>query len=279
MKALSRTLQLVGLAVLVSACASSSVKFGDLKDIEYTNATKQGGTVIVLPGEIKTSNAEFSGKYSADNIADFGEIELAKANFAVVGRKTLSAAASDLRLAYDTGDAEKAKANLAMVPETRWIIKFDVHKAEPVSETQKSFSGATAGKIFGFLLEGAGAVVPYMSALSKSGAAVASASTSIGGMVSNVAGGVGKNVAETAGAAIHSSSSSSVWIVGIRYKVLDPTTTKQVATGYVEQKMEVQEVGASGLVSDSSTTNHAGMDGIIQRIVQMHVKEIDSKFK
>ena len=109
----------------------------------------------------------------------FGEIELARANFVVVERKTLSATASDLRSAYDAGDANKAKASLASVPETRWIIKFDVLKAEPVSETQKSFSEATAGKIFGFLLEGVGAVVPYMGMLSGAGKAAASAGASM----------------------------------------------------------------------------------------------------
>jgi hypothetical protein len=283
MTKLSRMSYIVSLAILVSACATNSVKLSDLKAIEYLNAKKPGGTIIVLPGEIKTSNNEFSSKYTAENIADFGEIELARANFDVLERKTRTAALSGLRSAIETGDAEYVKNNPANFTEARWIVKFDVLKAEPVSETRNSFSGETAGKIIGFLLEGAGAVVPYMSALSNSSKAVASASTSMGkyytGLVSNVAGGVGKNVAETAGASIHSSSASSVWIVGIRYKVLDPTTTKQVATGYVEQKMEIQEVGASGPVSDSSTTYHAGVDSIIQRIVQMHVKEIDGKFK
>ena len=46
------------------------------KPVEYANAGKKGPALIVLPGEIKSNNATFLQKFTANNIADFGEIEL-----------------------------------------------------------------------------------------------------------------------------------------------------------------------------------------------------------
>ena len=49
--------------------------------VEYTNVKKKGPAVIVIPGEIKSNNATFLQKFTANNIADFGEIELAAPTF------------------------------------------------------------------------------------------------------------------------------------------------------------------------------------------------------
>ena len=46
------------------------------KPIEYSNAGKAGPPLIVIPGEIKSTNATFTQKIGANNIADFAEIEL-----------------------------------------------------------------------------------------------------------------------------------------------------------------------------------------------------------
>src|ERR1700755_2972357 len=59
------------------------------KPIEYANANKQGPALVVIPGEIKSSNATFTQKFTANNIADFAEIELSKANFQVLERTDL----------------------------------------------------------------------------------------------------------------------------------------------------------------------------------------------
>jgi hypothetical protein len=56
------------------------------KDVNYTNANKQGPALIVIPGEIKSNNATFTQKYSSNNIADYAELELGKANFRVLER-------------------------------------------------------------------------------------------------------------------------------------------------------------------------------------------------
>ena len=52
--------------------------------VVYTNAAKKGPALIVLPGEIKSTNATFLQKFTPNNIADFGEVELSAANFQVL---------------------------------------------------------------------------------------------------------------------------------------------------------------------------------------------------
>src|SRR5215218_9724987 len=59
------------------------------KPIEYSNSSKAGPPLIVIPGEIKSTNATFTQKIGANNIADFAEIELSKANFPVLERTNL----------------------------------------------------------------------------------------------------------------------------------------------------------------------------------------------
>ena len=54
--------------------------------VTYTNTNKKGPALVVIPGEIKSSNATFLQKFTANNIADFGEIELSSANFQVLER-------------------------------------------------------------------------------------------------------------------------------------------------------------------------------------------------
>ena len=51
------------------------------QSVDYVNKNKKGPQVIVIPGEIKSNNATFLQKFTANNIADFGELELSNANF------------------------------------------------------------------------------------------------------------------------------------------------------------------------------------------------------
>ncbi|OYU44778.1 MAG: hypothetical protein CFE44_11105, partial [Burkholderiales bacterium PBB4] len=59
------------------------------KEVEYTNRNKKGPALVVIPGEIKSNNATFTQKFSSNNIADFGELELSNANFPVLERSNL----------------------------------------------------------------------------------------------------------------------------------------------------------------------------------------------
>ena len=62
---------------------------GMYKPVEYANAAKPGPAIIVIPGEVKSNNASFAQKFGPNNIADFAELELGKANFKVLERSNL----------------------------------------------------------------------------------------------------------------------------------------------------------------------------------------------
>ena len=70
----------------------------------------------MIPGEIKSNNATFVQKFQSNNIADFAEIELTKANFQVLERSNLGPLLNEFTLAYNLGDPNKARGYLARAP-------------------------------------------------------------------------------------------------------------------------------------------------------------------
>ncbi len=121
--------------------------------VAYTNANKKGPALIVLPGEIKSTNATFLQKFTANNIADFGEIELSAANFQVLERSNLGPILNEFSLAYNLGDPNAARKFLGMgkLKSTKYIVKFDVLKTEQVAAAQSGFDGRTIGAMAGLL--------------------------------------------------------------------------------------------------------------------------------
>ena len=73
--------------------------------------------------------------------------------------------------------------------------------------------------------------------------------------------------------------SYGVWLIGMRYKIMDVTTTEQVAQGYSEEKMEVGAASTSVMGVSESAKGGVGLDTMVQRLVQKAVWEIDSKYK
>lgn len=222
-------------------------------DIEYTNARKAGPPLIVLPGEIKSTNATFVQKYGPNNIADWAELELGKANFKVLERTDLGPMLNEFSLAYSLGDPDQAKKYLkkGKLKTTKWVVKFDILKAEPVAEAQEGFDGGAAGRVIGLL----GAF-----------------SGSLGG---HRAGAVG----ETVVGSVKTDEKSGVWIIGMRYKIMDANTTEQVATGYSEEKMELGAKASTVMGVKSAAKGGLTLDTLVQRLVQKTVWEIDNKYK
>ena len=111
--------------------ANASADQAIYQPIVYTNAAKKGPALIVLPGEIKSNNATFLQKFTANNIADFGEIELSNANFQVLERSNLGPLLNEFTLAYNLGDPQQARKFLGMgkLKSTKYIVKFDILKA------------------------------------------------------------------------------------------------------------------------------------------------------
>src|SRR4029078_6828650 len=133
--------------------ANASADQALYKPVEYTNGDKKGPGLIVLPGEIKSNNATFLQKFTANNIADFGEIELSNANFQVLERSNLGPILNEFTLAYNLGDPQAARKFLGMgkLKSTKYVVKFDILKTEQVAAAQSGFDGRALGQVAGLL--------------------------------------------------------------------------------------------------------------------------------
>ena len=233
--------------------ANASADQAMYKPVEYVNRSKRGPAVIVIPGEIKSNNATFMQKFTANNIADFGELEMSNANFPVLERTNLGPLLNEFELAYNLGDPQAARKFLGMgkLKTTKYVVKFDILKAEQVAAAQQGFDGHALGNIAG---------------------ALGAFSGSWGGAR---AGAVG----QAAVGSVHTGESTGVWIIGMRYKIINAETTEQVAQGYTEEKMEVGAKSSSVLGVSQSQEGGVSLDTMVQRLVQKSVWDIDSKYK
>jgi hypothetical protein len=233
--------------------ANASADQALYQDVSYTNVNKPGPALVVIPGEIKSNNATFLQKFTANNIADFGELELSKANFQVLERSNLGPIQREFELAYNLGDPDAARKFLRMgkLKSTKYIVKFDILKTEQVAAAQQGFDGNAIGQMAGLLGVFGGS------------RGAAQAGTVAGAGISSV----------------HTSESSGVWIIGMRYKIINAETTEQVAQGYTEEKMEIGAKSASVLGVSQSQQGGLSLDTMVQRLVQKSVWEIDSKYK
>ena len=90
---------------------------------------------------------------------------------------------------------------------------------------------------------------------------------------------VGRIAAGVAVGSVKVEESTGVWIIGMRYKIIDANTTEQVATGYTEEKMELGAKSTSVLGVSSGASGGLTLDSLVQRLVQKNVWEIDNKYK
>lgn len=217
--------------------------------VVYANAGKKGPAVIVIPGEIKSNNATFLQKFTSNNIADFGEVEMSSANFTVLERSNLGPLLKEFELAYNLGDPDQARKFLRMgkLKTTKYVVKFDILKTEQVASAQQGFDGRTLGNM--------------------------------AGMLGAFGGGRGGAVGATAVGSVHSNEATSVWVIGMRFKIINAETTEQVATGYTEEKMEIGATSSGALGVSQSQQGGVSLDTMVQRLVQKSVWEIDSKYK
>ncbi|MEN9867264.1 MAG: hypothetical protein RL748_2854 [Pseudomonadota bacterium] len=227
--------------------ANAAADAAAYKEVEYSNKAKRGPALIVLPGEIKSNNATFTQKFTGNNIADFAELELSNANFKVLERSNLGALLNEVALAYNLGDPKAARKTMGIgkLKTTKWVVKFDIIKAEQISTAKKGFDGRA-----------------------------------IGGLLSVF--GRGSQAGEAAGAvagSVQNAESTGVWLIGLRYKVIDATTTEETAQGYKELKMEVGAKANSVLGISGEEKGGVGLDTMVQRLVQTAVWDIDAKYK
>src|SRR5256885_7356001 len=178
--------------------ANASADEALYQSVEYVNKNKKGPAVIVIPGEIKSNNATFLQKFTANNIADFGELELGNANFPVLERSNLGPLLKEFELAYNLGDPDQARKMLRMrkLKTTKFVVKFDVLKTEQVASAQQGFDGRALGQMAGIL-------------------------GGYGRGASAAGGGVGS---------VHTTEASGGWVIGMRFQIINAATTEAVAT-------------------------------------------------
>ncbi len=229
-----------------SSKANAAADAAAYKEVSYTNQNKKGPALVVIPGEIKSSHATFTQKFSANNIADFAELELSNANFTVLERANLGKLLNEITLAYNLGNVAAARKTMqaGKLKTTKWIVKFDILKAEQIATNSKGFDGQAIGNLIGIF---------------GSGKAGAAGSTVVG--------------------SVKTGDTTGVWLIGMRYKIMNANTTEQVAQGYKELKMEVGATKTSVLGFSEGAAGGVGLDTMVQRLVQTTVWEIDAKYK
>ena len=241
------SLALAGCQGTASQQAHAQADQAMYQPVAYANQNMQGPALVVIPGEFKSVNVSFANKITPNNIADWGELELSKANFQVLERTDLGPMLEEVALAANMGDVSGlSKFRKGKFETTRWFVKFDILKAEPVASVQQGFDGRALAGIAGGIL---GQTVGY-------GAGIAAQA------------GVGS---------VHSSEAAGIWIVGMRYKILDASTGQQVSTGYFEEKMELGAKTGGALGFSKSEQHGVTLDTMAQRLVQRAVQEIDRK--
>jgi hypothetical protein len=213
------------------------------QSVEYANKDKKGPAVIVIPGEIKSNNATFLQKFTSNNIANFGEVELSSANCQVLERTNLGPLLNEFQLAYNLGDPDAARKLLRMgkLKTTKYVVKFDILKTEQVAAAQQGFDGAAIGQMAGLLGVFSG---------SRGGA-----------QAGTVAGAVPAQCTPASRAACH------------RHALQDPQrgNHRAVATGPYRGKMEVGAKATSVLGVSQSQQGGVSLDTMLQRLVQKSV--------
>jgi len=251
-------LPLLLLIAVLSGCLGASKKAHEAADkamyqpVEYQNAATAGPEVALLPCEVKTLNATFLQKCGENNLRDFAEIELTKANFKVLENADKQAGYQEIAVACNLGDASALKVfKKKAMPTAKCFLTFDIVKAEPVAFEAKGGDG----QVLGALIE-LGVLIATKGDDSGLG-------RSIGAAVSSV-----KSYEEKA-----------TWNVTLRYKVINAATGEVVATNELTEVHEAVSELKGALGVDQKQTQNVTLDMLTQRLIQRAVQEIDSTHK
>ena len=210
--------------------------------VVYENSAQRGPALVVLPGQFKITDPAFNQRFAPNNIADFAELELDRANFTVLERAHLGPLLNEVTLAVNMGDPQGLRNfRKGKFATTRWFLQFDVLRAEPVAEAGTSFDGQALGDLVTTL-----------------------AGDSLGGKAA------GSLIASTGG-----SDNTRIWILGLRYKIIDAVKSEVVSTNYIEEKMEVGSSSAKFLGISHTEKGGMTIDSMVHHLVQKCVVEID----
>ena len=98
-------------------------------------------------------------------------------------------------------------------------------------------------------------------------------------MISQLSNNRAGNVTGTLVGSVNTADATGIWLIGMRYKIMNANTTIQVAQGYKELKMEVGAKQSSVLGFSQAASGGVGLDTMVQRLIQTAVWDIDAKYK
>ena len=171
MHLLKKICLLLSLFLLVG-CGKSMQQARDLaapnmyQDATYENAAQAGPSVIVVGGTLTSKTYEFLSQIKADNLREYGEVELGKANFKVMEKNSLSNIYQEISIAANLGDGSVAKRfSKHKITPPQWFVVFDIADVSAqtlnFSYTDKNsamFAGALMGSFLGSASLGQGVI-------------------------------------------------------------------------------------------------------------------------
>jgi len=237
----------------VSRAANESVDRAAYQRISYSNAGKRGAALVVMPGEIRITDPVLTQLVLPSSIADWAELELAQANFMVLERSALGGVLMEVDNATRLGDraAMESLVRSGQLKGTRWLTKFDLLKAEPIATASRGVDGQPVADVVGIL----------------------------GQWSNSLRGQRAAQVGQVAAGSVQADRTAQVWLVGMRYRVIDAESGEQAGQGYVEERMESGAQGTTVMGVSGSSQGGVGFDTMVQRLVQRAVWEIDARFK
>jgi len=161
-------------------------------------------------------------------------------------RFDLGLLAKEVELAYNLGDEKAARVlfQRGSLKTTRFVLRFDILKAEKIGTAQQGFEGSA-----------------------------------VGNLLSRFGGTQGASLFGSVLGSVKTDERSGIWLVGMRYKIMDAKTSEQIGTGYTEEKMEVGATSTAVMGVKSGASGGVGLDTLVQRLVQKSVYEIDANNK
>ncbi len=240
---------------LVAGCAKNKELAHEMaaqnlyQEVAYDNMAQPGPSVVVLPGRITSSSYEFLALVNPDSLREFGELELAKANFTVREKASLADIYQEIALAANLGDGSAARrfARLGITP-PQWFVVFDVVDVK-TQTTDFSFTDKNAAAVAGALMGGL--------FLGSAGAQMGA------GLVGSV----------------NAAKEQRRWDITLQYRILDGDSGQQIAQGSFTEQAVIKSELNGFLGIDAGQTGGITLSTAARRLIQNAVRDIDASHK
>jgi hypothetical protein len=238
--------------VFLTGCGKSMQQAHELAapnlyhEATYENAAQPGPSVVVLPGNLSSETYEFLSQVKSDNLREYGELELGKANFKVLEKNSLANIYQEIAVAANLGDGSVAKRfSKHKITPPQWLVVFDIAKVHAqtlaFSFTDKNsamFAGALMGSFLGSASLGQGVV-----------------------------------------GSINAAKEQRVWDITLRYRILDGVSGQQLHEGCFTEQATINRELTGFLGVDAAQAGGLTLGTVTQRLVQKAVADIDKQHK